>query len=376
MKMKVSHVSRIRSMLILGMVAASLAPIGQAVALNYTAHVLTPDLPLSSANTLAGLTTGGYSAAANSFGVIHATLWEGATSVDLHPDFVGGSTSGGSSAVQGSAEGLQVGWAYGPGTGNRYEPLSWNNSAASATPLPIPFAHAGGKALATDGIQIVGYATTLIKDGTAIGPSSALVWDVRTGNAVDLGNGRNGAQALGVGGGQQVGYVTEKLQTAALWKGSANSLVNLHPGTAAVSIAYGTDGVTQVGYTGYDIRVRVEAVKGKKNKRFNYATLWSGTAASAVNIHPYPFTHSYATAVKGPWIVGYASDESRISTPGFNHAVIWDASYLATDLQAFLPADFVGSQALAVDEFGNVAGVALTADGQRRAVVWVRDGDQ
>ena len=371
--MKVSHLSRISPLLIMGMFTALMAPLGQALALSYTAYELAPGMSLSSANTLAGPMAAGYSAAANAFGGIHATLWEGESSVDLHPDFVGGSTSGGSSAVQGSAEGLQVGWAYGPGAGNLYVPIAWNTSAASANPLPIPFAHAGGKALATDGKQIVGYATTLIKDGTTIGPSRALVWDVSTGSAVDLGNGRNGAQALGVGRGQQVGYVTSRLQNAALWMGAANTLVNLHPKKAVVSMAYGTDGVTQVGYSGYDIRVRVEAVKGKKNKRFNYATIWSGSASSAVNIHPYPFTHSYATAVKGPWIVGYASDESRIYTPGFNHAVIWDANYLATDLQAFLPASFVGSQALDVDENGNIAGVAFTADGQRRAIVWVLD---
>jgi hypothetical protein len=319
------------------MLTASLAPIGQAVALNYTAHVLAPEMPLSSANTLAGPTAAGYSAAPMPSAPSMPRSGEGENSVDLHPGFVGRVDQWWKFGGARQRRGIAVGWAYGPGTGNLYVPLSWNTSAASVNPLAIPFAHAGGKALATDGEQIVGYATPLIKDGTTIGPSRALVWDVRTGNAVDLGNGRNGAQALDVGRGQQVGYVTNKLQNAALWNGAANSMVNLHPKKAVVSMAYGTDGATQVGYTGYDIRVRVEAVKGKKNKRFNYATLWSGSATSAVNIHPSPFTHSYATAVKGPWIVGYASDESKISTPAFNHAIIWDASRLATDLQTSYP---------------------------------------
>ncbi len=94
-----------------------------------------------------------------------------------------------------------------------------------------------------------------------------------------------------------------------------------------------------------------------------------------MNIHPFSpytsYTHSYAKAIKGPWVVGYATEVLSATSPSINHAIAWDANYQATDLNAFLPAQFVGSQALSVDDQGNVAGIAFTSDGLRHAVVWV-----
>lgn len=352
----------------LGMIVtvASLSP--GAFAQSYRAVELAPVLPLSTATTINGPTVAGYVAASNAFNATHATLWDGTNQIDLHPGFVADPVTGigGSSAVQGSASDLQVGWALGPGSNNQSVPLTWAGSVSTATRLSIPFANAGGRALATDGQQIVGYGSPLVQEDASIGPAHALLWDRNTASAVDLGEGT----AYGVGGGQQVGYALKRTQNAALWRGTAKSLINLHPKGAVLSIANGTDGVTQVGYVGYDIRVRVEAVKGKKYKRFNYAMAWSGSVGSALNLHPYPFTHSYAIAVNGGWIVGHASDETRINTPAYNHAIAWDAGYQPTDLQAFLPARYVGSQALAVDARGNVVGVALAADGTRRAIYW------
>jgi hypothetical protein len=250
-------------------------------------------------------------------------------------------------------------------------PIAWHGSAASATKLAIPFSNAGGQALATDGSQIVGYGLALNKDGTGFTANRAIVWNATNGVGTDLGDGGNSAMAYGVGGGVQVGYVVKTIAGAALWRGTSKSLVSLAPVGSVMSVAYATDGARQVGYSGYDVRVRVEAFKGQKTARFNYAMVWTGTAASAVNIHPYPFNHSYAMAVNGSWIAGYASDAAAIGTPAYNHAIVWDANYQATDLNTFLPAGFIGSQALAVDAAGNVAGYMMAANGTRHAVVWV-----
>jgi hypothetical protein len=343
-----------------------------AQAQTYTAIDLSPATRYSSAYTISGGIAAGYVSATAFSGAVRAALWDGFNGVNLHPSFLDDVASGiqGRSSVQGNAGNLQVGWGAGPSTNNRSVPLTWIGSAESATTLTVPFAGTNAQASATDGTQIVGYGTPLNRDGTTTGPFRAVLWDVASGAAVDLGDGGGGAQALGVGGGQQVGYVVKSLQNAALWKGSANTLVVLHPKNAVVSVAFGTDGVSQVGYSGYDVRVRVEAFKGLKDKRFNYATVWNGSAASALNIHPAGYGNSFATAVKGSWIAGYASDETRFGTPGYYHAIVWDSSYQSTDLQSYLPAQFVGSQALSVDESGNVSGVALTADGQRHAIVW------
>lgn len=351
---------------------AGTAAMDQALAESYTAVELAPGALASSATTISSGNAAGFATEAAYTGSTHAALWNGTAMVDLHPAFLADATNQvkGRSTVQGSAQNVQVGWGIGPGSNNRNVPLAWYGNAESATALTIPFANAGGQALATDGSQIVGYGIPLVKDGTATGPARALLWDATSGVASDLGA---NAQLLGVSGGQQVGYVLKSLQNAALWNGSANSMVSLHPKNAVVSVAYGTDGFTQVGYSGFDVRVRAEANKGNKDKRFNYAYVWNGSASSAVNIHAGGFTHTYATAIKGQWIAGYGADETRLGTPAYYHAIVWDAAYQATDLNAALPAPYVGSQALAVDELGNVAGYAMTATGYRQAVVWMRN---
>ena len=56
---------------------------------------------------------------------------------------------------------------------------------------------------------------------------------------------------------------------------------------------------------------------------------------------------------------------------GLARAIVWDSNYQATDLQAFVPAEFISSVAYGVDESGCVAGVMTKADGTRHAVLWV-----
>lgn len=374
MKKIVSPVCRLTAIL----VAASVLVMCEAQAQTYTPIELAPNLLFSAANSIAAGVAAGYTATTATSITARATLWNGSGQIDLHPSFLDDAITGsnGRSAVQGGTDMLQVGWGVGADSNNRSVPMAWNGTADSAYTLELPFTNFGGQALATDGSQIVGYGTTLNKDGTAIGSTHAAVWDVTTAQGIDLGDGGNGAKALGVGGGQQVGYVIKSQSNAAIWYGSANSLTVIHPKNAVTSVANGTDGVLQVGYSGYDVRVRAEAAKGNKNKRFTYATVWAGTAQSAQIIHPYPFTHSYAIAVKGKWIVGYAGDESKTGTPGFYHAIAWDENFQPTDLNAFLPAKFVGSQAFSVDDQGNIAGIALSADGQRHALVWQLDAAQ
>ncbi len=355
---------------------ALLAALGLAIshvpsiqAQNYTVIDLTPNGSGAASAASAGQVGGYISSLANAF-VGRATLWTADGAIDLHPDALIGL---GRSTVAGMAGNLQVGSAAGPATGNRNVPMAWHSDAASATVLPIPFVNAGGQANATDGIQIVGSAIGYDRDGTTLSSPHALIWDVATGDAVDIGTDVN---LLGVSGGVQVGVVT-KTATAALWRGT-KSATSLHPKNAVVSSANATDGLRQVGYAGFNIRVRVEAVKGQKDKRFNYAHVWTGTAASALNIHPYASSadgaaleSSYALSVAGSYVAGYATLSTGTTTIGRPRALVWDANYQATDLQAFVPAGFISSVAYAVDAGGNVAGVMTAADGTRHAAVWV-----
>lgn len=339
----------------------------------YTAVDLTANASGAATSASAGQAAGYTSSVPNAF-TGRATLWTGDGAVDLHPEFLTG--AGARSTVAGFSGNLQVGSGAGNSTNNRSVPIAWRDSAASATVLGIPFTNAGGQALATDGVQIVGSALGLDRDGTTIGSNHAVIWDVATGAAVDVGT---DAILYGVAAGQQVGMVIKGSANAALWRGT-KAYTLLHPKNAVLSSANGTDGIRQVGYAGFDIRVRQEAAKGNKDARFNYAHVWNGTAASASNIHPYVsdfdgalFTHSFAMAVAGPHIAGYAADVSKTGTPAYYRAIVWDSVYQATDLSAFLPAGFIGSQAFAVDRDGNVAGVMTKADGTRHAVMWIRN---
>ncbi|MBL9114705.1 MAG: hypothetical protein JNJ83_06820 [Verrucomicrobiaceae bacterium] len=301
-----------------------------------------------------------------------AVLWTGDGVVSLHPTFLDGPTA--RSQVMGIFGNLQVGYGAGLTTSSRSVPLIWRDSAESAAVLNIPFTNFGGQANATDGAQVVGSAIGLNRDGTAIGSTHAMVWTLATGQAVDLGTDAN---AFDVAAGQQVGFVLKGQANAVLWRGS-KAYTLLHPKGAVISTASATDGVRQVGNAGFDIRVRVEAVKGNKNKRFTYAYVWSGTSASGLNIHPYISTRdntlfegSYALDVAGSHIVGYATVPSAVGTPGYQRAVVWNASLEATDLSAFIPTQFIGSVAYGVDASGNIAGVMTKADGTRHAVIWV-----
>lgn len=357
--------------LLLGCSAALFAASPLAAQTSYTAMDLTPNGSGAASAASAGQAAGYTSALPNAF-VGRATLWTGDGPVDLHPAFLSG--VGARSTVNGFSGDLQVGSGADASTGGRNIPLAWRDSAASATALTIPFVNAGGQATATDGVQIVGSAIGYDRDGTTLSSPHALIWSVATGAAVDIGTDAN---IFGVAGGQQVGVIVKTLATAALWRGT-KAATSLHPRSAATSTATATDGVRQVGYVGFDIRVRQEAAKGKHDKRFTYAHVWAGTAASALNIHPYAsnadgvaLEYSYALAVSGPYIAGYATNPAKTGTPAYNRAIVWDSNFQATDLSAFLPEGFIGSIAYAVDTEGNVAGVMTKADGTRHAVLWI-----
>lgn len=94
--------------------------------------------------------------------------------------------------------------------------------------------------------------------------------------------------AFSVCDGQQVGYVnvTGNLPHASLWSGSAESWVDLNPARSIASVVLGTSGINQVGNALVD--------------DIDRASLWSGTAASWVDLHailPGNFSSSVAFSV-------------------------------------------------------------------------------
>lgn len=222
---------------------------------------------------------------------------------------------------------------------------------------------------ATDGAQQVGY-------GSGTGTSSnnhALLWSSTPASAVDLNPpGFTYSVAQGISGNQQVGYgSTEAVQLedphALLWSGTAASAVDLNPTDIPgidVSRANGTSGTQQVGI-GF-INTKISGIQFASAN----AVLWSGTAASAVDLNPTDLPgilSSVARATNGSQQVGvgYTSyfelgDQLPIAS---GQALVWSsAAASAIDLQSLLPSTgtWTDSVADSIDTTGNVFG---TADG-------------
>ncbi|HLP83659.1 MAG TPA: hypothetical protein VK157_04860, partial [Phycisphaerales bacterium] len=110
----------------------------------------------------------------------------------------------------------------------------------------------------------------------------------------------------GVGGGQQVGYVLSGAVTRAnLWTGTAASRIELHQPAWIRSAAYDTNGTFQVGQvqTGNVFR----------------ASLWSGSADSWIDLHallPEGFSESSAG--------GVFSDGNTLSIVGWGRNAVTD----------------------------------------------------
>lgn len=331
-------------------------PLATALAATFAAAVAAVPAPL-----VRLISTGGY-ANTISAGVAggsqngRAVLWTGARTTDVHP---AGFTF---SAINGRVGTLSVGLA---GTDALSQsPILWRSAAPEA--LPVPFTFVTGRALATDGVQAVGVANETDAERT-IGAAHALVWDLPTGEVIDLGA---GATLAGVGGGVQVGWQDgSRGPTAALWRGARNTVVDLHVTGMDSSVACDTDGVIQVGYTGLDVRVRQEG--RPRDIRFYSAGYWTGAADSFTNLSS-PYRHSFATALNGSTIVGYGNTTDAIGTPRDSHAVAWvgpEREYV--DLHALLPADMRTSRATDVDASGNIVGYGVTTTGVVRSYVWL-----
>jgi uncharacterized membrane protein len=99
-----------------------------------------------------------------------------------------------------------------------------------------------------------------------------------------------------------------------------------------------------------------------------HALLWSGTAASAVDLTPVGFSATEALGVAGGQQVGEGVGPA---TGGENHALLWSGTAASVvDLHAFLPPGFRSSQALGIDSSGNIVGTAVDSSGVEHPFLW------
>lgn len=199
----------------------------------------------------------------------------------------------------------------------------------------------------------------------AFGTSTAALWRGTAASYVNLNpNVAVFSEAWAATDSIQVGMVSigAKSTIAALWRGTPGSFVDLSGG-ARGSIAYGAFGETQVGWR------MLGTTSG-----LNHAALWSGTAASFVDLHPAvsnaPTASSEALAVYENHQVGWAL------VSGQSHAFIWQGTAAsAVDLNPFLPAGYVNAVATDISSDGSflyVGGYTITPGTNRRqAVVWI-----
>lgn len=149
-------------------------------------------------------------------------------------------------------------------------------------------------------------------------------------------------------GGQVIGLGTaiRTPDRAILWTPAAPGGINLHPAGLFTSNVYGTDGHTQVGAV------------ADRTTGIAHATLWSGTAASAVDLDPDTTLSSVANVVDG----------GRQGGVRGNYATLWSGTPgSGVNLN---PANFIRSEIVAMGD-GQQGGYGYTALGsESRALLW------
>ena len=293
-------------------------------------------------------------------GPMHALSWHGAatTVVDLHPSVFTDSEAHGTSGAE------QVGFGDGPATGGRTHALLWRGSAASVVDLH-PRGFDSSEALATSGGQQVGWGNPIgTENRPGLWQHHAVLWRGSAGSVVDLHpNGFTSSEAHGISGAEQVGFGTDQTgggTHALLWRGSAGSVVDLHPNGFTTSAAWGTSDGQQVG-----------SGSGPVTGNITHALLWRGSAGSMVDLNPPGFWESSAVAASGTQQVGSGQG---VVTNQDDHALLWRGSAISVvDLHTFLPSTYSRSWATGIDATGNIVGFAAARDGLQHAFLWKRD---
>lgn len=184
-------------------------------------------------------------------------------------------------------------------SGNVWRAAKWTGTPNSYVELSPPNTNEAG-AWGIDGAQQAG--SVKVTGGPGF---RAMLWSGTAASAVDITPaipGLTSAEILGARAGQQIGAISLpnaqlgfSAPLAGIWRGTADSWVNLHPPGWAYSIGRGTDGVFQVG-----------DVWPQDFFNPSHAALWNGSVDTFVDLHPTGSTQSFAYAVDQGQQVGIA----------------------------------------------------------------------
>jgi hypothetical protein len=167
--------------------------------------------------------------------------------------------------------------------------------------------------------------------------------------------------AYATDGVHQGGDVTTENGTsgyAAMWSGTASSVINMTPPWATIGGISGMAPGQQVGVA--------RTVEGEYD-----ATIWFGDAASAIDVHPFPgFGGSRLLATTGSVQVGW----SNVPGLSFPVAGMWFGTAASfVNLQDYLPPGYGSSVATSVTDYNGRIIVGGYADGFNgpEAFIWV-----
>ena len=299
------------------------------------------------------------------------------TAVDLHPPAVDFAPHTVASQVYGIHGMQQVGEVQNQqNMTTMTTAVLWNGTSESVVYLGYRSALSSlyySVAVATDGFHQVGYGSCTSTD---FGAKHAIAWSGTAASVVDIHPTQfKDSYAVSVAGSHIVGNGTLNspydLRHALLWTGmTPNSAVDLHPTKLpgfVSSFANDTNGSQQLGAAGMDMydsfSSGVYYFTGSE-----HAMLWTGTADSAVDLHPSGFAASDALATNGSIQVGWG-----LTDIGTYQALAWSGTAdSAVNLQALLPPGLsMGSCAESVDSQGDVFGIVWDASYNYHAVEWV-----
>jgi hypothetical protein len=256
----------------------------------------------------------------------HALFWVGGgAAVDMHPpgaEYESSYANGGNGQLQaGNVQGSIVCTDCVPTDfdGHYRHAAVWNRSAASFRRLHSA-THYNTVANCTDGVRIAGY---------------------------------------GIHRGDQS-------HNALLWNSVTSMSINLRPSQSTFSDIYSMDSTQQGG-----------VFIGPSTGGNDHACLWTGTAASAYDLHPPggAFAYSYVEAVRNGLQVGRANPTANT---GRTQAVAWHGNAATwINLHARLPLPYstsaYSSSANGIDNLGNIIGHVFKTDGTTSMpVIWRR----
>jgi List-Bact-rpt repeat protein len=236
--------------------------------------------------------------------------------------------------------------------------VRWSGTAASFVDLHSSSGYTWTTCLGTSGGQQVGFGENPIYTVTI---QHAILWINGVATTIHPATlPFNFSKALGIRNGQQVGYVSNAsypygetlsyhpLSHAVLWTGSAASAVDLNPAGYTASEALATNGTQQGGWAYNSLPLQSQ-----------HAALWSGTADSFIDMNPAGYSDSRITALTATQQVGDGWAGPMGAMGSVRHALVWSGTPgSVVDLNQYLPAGYIHAVATGIDANGNVVGYA------------------